>query len=119
MPLPNRLATYATALGALALGLIPLVGNLDWESTAGILGAVVAITGVVSVWLLNWGKWERGEGDLVMPGDETLEDDFDEAAAEPIPASHTATTAPAGTTYEPGETQRDNPPGFTSPPPKP
>ena len=115
MPLPNRLATYATALGALALGLLPLVGNLDWQSTTGILGAIVAITGVVSVWLYNWGKYERGEGDLVMPGDEALEDGFDEATAEPIPEP--VVEASRGTTLAP-DPQRDNPPGFTSPPPR-
>ena len=113
-PLPNRLAVYATAAGALAAGLLPLVGNLDWESTAGILGAITAISGVVAVWLYNWGKYERGEGELVMAGDDELEDGFDEQTAEPVPPN-VRNAAHAGTTYDPAESQRDNPPGFASP----
>ena len=115
MPLPNRLATYATAAGALALGLTPLVGNLDWESTAGILGAIVAVTGVVAVWLRGWRNTNAAKATCVMPGDETLDDDFDETTAEPIPRRRDA--AQGGTTYtpaDPAESQRDNPPGFAS-----
>jgi hypothetical protein len=108
-PLPNRIAVYVTALGALAAGLLPLVGNLDWESTAGILGALVAITGVVATWLYNWGKYERGDGAGIMPGE--LDDEFDEQIAEPVPAAAVeAANTPEGTTYaEPSSRQ---PPGF-------
>ena len=59
MPLPNRLAIYLTGFIALIAGLAPLVGNLDWESTAGIIGGLTAIAIVVREWLVNWGKWEE------------------------------------------------------------
>jgi hypothetical protein len=85
MPLPNRLAVYVTGLVALIGGLTPLVGNLDWESTAGVLAAVAAIAGVVGVWLNNWGKWERAEEAQVSAELDELDDGFDEASAPPVP----------------------------------
>jgi len=102
-PLPNRLAVYLTGFIALVLGLMPLVGNLDWTSTAGVLAALAAIGVVVREWLVNWGKWERGEGAGVLPGE--LEDDFELEGAGPIPDEVVAAAnAPddAGTTYTPG-----------------
>jgi hypothetical protein len=86
-PLPNRTAVYATGIIALLLGLLPLIGNLDWTSTAGIVAALTAILGVVYKWLDNWGKWERGEGAGIFPGEP--EDEFDELHAEPVPAKMT------------------------------
>ena len=82
-PLPNRLAVYLTGAIALLAGLAPLIGNLDWESTAGVVAGLLAISAIVREWLINWGKWERGEGNALLPGD--LEDEFDEASAEPLP----------------------------------
>ena len=84
LPLPNRLAVYLTGAIALLAGLLPLVGNLDWESTAGVIAGLTAIALVVREWLVNWGKWERGEGAGLLPGE--IEDDFDEEAAEAPPA---------------------------------
>ena len=101
-PLPNRLAVYLTGAIALLAGLAPLVGNLDWESTAGVVAGLGAILAVVVVWLENWGKWERGEGNALLPGD--LEDEFDEAAAEPLPDDVIAAANqpdPGGTTLSP------------------
>ena len=83
LPLPNRLAAYGTAAIALLAGLAPLVGNLDWESTAGIIAGLAAILGVAVKWLDGYSKWERGEGNALLPGE--LDDEFDEDAAEPIP----------------------------------
>ena len=116
-PLPNRLAAYGTAAIALLAGLAPLIGNLDWESTAGVVAALGALLAVVVKWLDGWQKWERGEGDALLPGE--LDDDYDEETAEPIPEPVVAAAnAGEGTTYDPAESQRANPPGFTSPPPK-
>jgi hypothetical protein len=81
-PLPNRIAVYFAGIAALLGAVIPVVGNFDWESTVGVLGGLAALATVVSVWLHNWGKWERGEG--LVPGE--LGDDFDEDAAGPVPA---------------------------------
>jgi hypothetical protein len=91
--LPNRIAVYLTGLIALALGLLPLVGNLDWTSTAGIIGAIAAISVVVREWLVNWGKWERGEGEGVLPG--IADDEFNEEQAQiPESAKEAATHIP-------------------------
>ena len=98
-PLPNRLAVYLTAGAGLLAALAPIVADLDWESTAGVVAGVLAITGVVSVWLNNWGKWERGEGSGTVPVDEEPPDEFDETMAEPIPAAAVeAANAPEGST---------------------
>ena len=70
MPLPNRVAVYLAAAAALLGGLAPLVGNLDWESTAGIAAGLAAIAGVVSVWLNNWGKYEARVDETILPADE-------------------------------------------------
>lgn len=61
---PSRVAVYLAALAALAGGLAPVVANLDWSSTAGVIAAVVAIAGVVAKWLDGRSKWET-----TPPGD--------------------------------------------------
>ena len=58
LPLPNRLAVYLTGAIALLAGILPLIGNLDWESTAGVIAGLSAIAVVVREWLVNWGKWD-------------------------------------------------------------
>lgn len=117
-PLPNRLAAYGTAAIALLAGLAPLIGNLDWESTAGVVAGLGAILAVAVKWLDGWQKWERGDGEALLPGE--IDDDFDEETAEPIPEPVVAAAGAAeGSTYvPPAESQRANPPGFASPPPK-
>lgn len=101
--LPNRLAAYGTAAIALLAGLAPLVGNLDWESTAGIVAGLGALLAVFVKWLDGWSKYERGEGGALLPGE--LEDDFDEESAEPIPdelvkAAQLPAEPGAGTTFQ-------------------
>lgn len=99
-PLPNRIAVYVTAAIALIGGLLPTLGNFDLESTAGIIAGLLVVLGVVREWLVNWGKWERGEGPGLMPGE--LEDDFDEESAEPIPDEvKAAAKEPEEKTYDP------------------
>jgi hypothetical protein len=79
-PLPNRLAVYFAGIAALLGAAIPVIANFDWESTVGVLGGLAALATVVSVWLVNWGKWERGDGQGQMVGE--LDDEFDEESAE-------------------------------------
>jgi hypothetical protein len=90
-PLPNRLAVYFAGIAALLGAAIPVIGNFDWQSTAGVLGGLAALATVVSVWLVNWGKWERGEGQGQMVGE--LDDEFDEASAELPESARAAATA--------------------------
>ena len=56
MPLPNRLATYAAALAALCAAIVPVVADLDWTSTIGIIGGVGALSAVVWKWLDGWAE---------------------------------------------------------------
>lgn len=60
MPL-NRVVAIATALITLALALIPVVGNFDWTSTAGILAGILAVTGIAQRWLAGWSNYETAE----------------------------------------------------------
>lgn len=57
--LPNRIAVWLTAGAALAAALAPVVGNLDWTSTAGVVAGISAITAVVYKWLDGWQKHEE------------------------------------------------------------
>ena len=57
---PNRVVALLSALITLALGLLPIVADADWSSTAGIIAAVIAILGITNKWLEGWQKWENG-----------------------------------------------------------
>lgn len=48
---PARVAALLASAAALAGALVVPLANLDLTSTAGVVAAVVAISGVVSVWL--------------------------------------------------------------------
>lgn len=74
--LSNRAAIYIAALVALAGGLAPIVGDLDWTSTVGVLTAVATIGAVVVKWLDGWQAYEaRADVDpLVLPDGESPSD---------------------------------------------
>jgi hypothetical protein len=118
MPLPNRMAVYITGAISLLVGVTPLIGDLDWTSTAGLLASLVPILGVAVVWLNNWGKWERGEGAGLLPGE--IDDEFDEETAEPIPDQVAAAAhVPVPPDYVPPPVPPPPPPGpggTTAPP---
>lgn len=59
--LPNRIAIYLTTGAALAAALAPVVANLDWTSTAGVIAGISAITAVVYKWLGGWQAHEERE----------------------------------------------------------
>jgi hypothetical protein len=60
MPL-NRVVALATAALTLILAVIPVVGNFDWTSTAGIIAGIIAILGIVNRWLAGWSSYETAE----------------------------------------------------------
>jgi hypothetical protein len=64
---PNRIAVILTALAALCAGLAPVVADLDWESTAGIIAGISSITAVVYKWLDGWQKYEHDVRVDVLP----------------------------------------------------
>jgi drug/metabolite transporter (DMT)-like permease len=55
---PNRVATILTAAGAIAAGLAPVVANMDWSSSAGVIAGIVGAVAVVNKWLDGWQKHE-------------------------------------------------------------
>lgn len=62
MNLPaNRVVAIATAILSLGLAVLPVVGNFDWTSTAGVLAGVIAVLGIAAKWLDGWQKWETNQ----------------------------------------------------------
>lgn len=57
--LPNRIALYLTSIAALLVALAPVVADLDWTSTAGLIGGLGAVALVVNKWLEGWQKYEE------------------------------------------------------------
>jgi hypothetical protein len=79
MPAPNRVAVYLAAAAALLGALAPVIADMDWESTAGLIAGLGGIVTVVYKWLDGWQKFEaREDQDLALAFDE----DFDPEAAE-------------------------------------
>lgn len=56
---PNRVVAVAAAVLSLALAVLPVVGNFDWTSTAGVLAGVVAVLSVTLKWLDGWQQHEQ------------------------------------------------------------
>jgi protein-S-isoprenylcysteine O-methyltransferase Ste14 len=55
---PNRWVTLAVSALGLAAGALPAVANLDWSSTAGVVGGAIVVLGVATKWLTGWQQWE-------------------------------------------------------------
>lgn len=56
--LPNRIALYMGAAAAFLGGLAPLVANLDWQSTAGLIAGLAAIATFVNTFVIGYQKHE-------------------------------------------------------------
>jgi uncharacterized membrane protein YdbT with pleckstrin-like domain len=50
----NRAEALAGVVISLALAILPVVGNFDWTSTAGVLAGIVAVLGIVNQRLRGW-----------------------------------------------------------------
>lgn len=59
----NRVVAIAAAVISLALAVLPVLGNFDWTSTAGVIAGIVAVLGVTQTWLLGWQKHEARVND--------------------------------------------------------
>jgi len=55
----GRIVTYLGAIAGLATALAPALGNLDFASTGGLVGGMLAIAFIVSKWLDGWQKYEH------------------------------------------------------------
>lgn len=59
--LPNRTALYLGTVAAFVAGLAPVVADLDWQSTTGVLVGIGAIATYVNVFVLGQQKHEERE----------------------------------------------------------
>lgn len=55
----NRVVAVSVSVLALILGVLPVIANFDWTSTAGILGSLGVVLGIVYKWLDGWQKHEE------------------------------------------------------------
>jgi predicted membrane channel-forming protein YqfA (hemolysin III family) len=63
----NRIVAIAATVISLALALLPVVANLDWTSTAGVIAGVLGVLGVTQKWLEGWQKHEARDALVVLP----------------------------------------------------
>lgn len=55
---PNRVATILAVIAGIATAVAPVVANMDWSSTAGVIaGGFAAVLAIVK-WLDGWQKHE-------------------------------------------------------------
>lgn len=66
---PNRVAVYLTALAAFAGALAPVIVDMDWTSTVGVVAGLATLLGVVRKWLDGWQTYER---DLRRPAERNV-----------------------------------------------
>lgn len=59
--LPNRAALILGSVAALLGGAAPLVADMDWESTAGVIAGVIALATYVNNFVTGWQKHEERE----------------------------------------------------------
>lgn len=52
--LPNRLATMLLMVFGVAAAVLPVVANMDWTSTAGVIAGLGAISAALLTWLKGW-----------------------------------------------------------------
>lgn len=64
MFLPNRIATGLLVVCGLAAAVLPVAGNMDWTSTAGVVAGVGAIAAALVTWLKGW---QQNEAENVRP----------------------------------------------------
>jgi protein-S-isoprenylcysteine O-methyltransferase Ste14 len=75
----NRVVALATAILTLTLAIVPVVGNFDWTSTAGVLAGIGAVAAVALKWLGGWQAHEAREAFIeplvTQPPDPELDPD--------------------------------------------
>jgi high-affinity Fe2+/Pb2+ permease len=57
----NRVVAITGGAISLAAAVFPVLANLDWTSTAGVLGGVLSLNMVVMKWLSGWQAHEARE----------------------------------------------------------
>ena len=56
---PNRVVAGATAVLGLVAALAPVVADLDWTSTLGVIAGVGVVAAAAVKWLDGWQKFEE------------------------------------------------------------
>lgn len=64
---PNRVVAAATAVLSLTLAVLPVVVDMDWTSTAGVLAGIVAVVSVALKWLAGWQAHEQRQAIIDYP----------------------------------------------------
>lgn len=54
----GRIVAVLAAVAGLATALAPALANLDFASTGGLVGGMLALAAIVSRWLQGWQKYE-------------------------------------------------------------
>jgi len=57
----NRIVAIASVVLSLALAVLPVLADLDWTSTAGVIAGITAILSVTLKWLSGWQQHEAQE----------------------------------------------------------
>ena len=75
---PNRVATLIAIIAGVLTAVVPAVANMDWTSTAGVVGGGFAVVVAIVKWLQGWQnheqhlQWEKQMGLNVGVADQTL-----------------------------------------------
>lgn len=57
----NRIVVLVTALLGLAAAVLPVAANMDWTSTAGVIGGAAVAAAAAVKWLDGWQRHEDRE----------------------------------------------------------
>jgi hypothetical protein len=50
----NRVVAVVSAALALTLAILPVLGNFDWQSSAGLIAGITAVLAITLKWLDGW-----------------------------------------------------------------
>ena len=61
MPAPNRIAIYATIALSLVVAVLPVIAEINWQTTASALAGLTAVAAVVLKFLTGWQNMEKAQ----------------------------------------------------------
>lgn len=61
---PNRVATILAVIAGILTAVTPVVANMDWSSTAGVIAGGTAAVLAILKWLDGWQKHEHNLADI-------------------------------------------------------
>jgi high-affinity Fe2+/Pb2+ permease len=79
---PNRFVVALLFAFGLGGAILPVAANMDWQSTAGVLGGLGAICAAGVTWLVGW---QRHEARSVSDDEELVQVPARESAVQPDP----------------------------------